>query len=144
MYRHHNSLLQVLLVHFGGPFWAKKDKGAWSIPKGEYLEDEDPLAAAQREFIEETGFPVHGPFLDLGTIKQAGGKYVSAWAFEGDCDPAALVSNLFQMEWPPKSGKMASFPEVDHCRWFSLQEAEDFMQESQKPFLAALQKALYG
>ena len=106
MYRRHNRQLEVLLVHPGGPFWAKKDLGAWSISKGEYVEGELPLEAAKREFQEETGFPAAGDFLELGTVQQASGKVVSAWAFEGDCDPSKLVSNLCQIEWPPRSGRM--------------------------------------
>src|SRR4051812_30344576 len=105
MYRRREEGLEVLLVHPGGPFWAKKDLGAWTIPKGEYAHDEPPLEAAKREFSEETGFVAEGPFLELGTIKQAGGKIVAAWGSEGDCDPERLVSNTCEIEWPPRSGR---------------------------------------
>jgi predicted NUDIX family NTP pyrophosphohydrolase len=138
MYRRRPGGLEVFLVHPGGPFWTKKDAGAWSIPKGEYGEDEDALAAARREFREETGFAAEGRFESLGQVKQAGGKIVSAWAFEGDCDPEELVSGTFQMEWPPRSGKLAEFPEVDRGRWFSLVEAREFVLKSQEIFLDRL------
>ena len=108
--------LEVFLAHPGGPFWARKDEGVWTIPKGEYFEGEEPLTAAQREFREETGFEAHGEFFELGTVKQTGGKLVSAWAFEGDCDPAKLTSNLCTVEWPPRSGKRIEIPEVDRNR----------------------------
>src|SRR3982751_4847950 len=104
MYRERAGLLEVFLVHPGGPFWAKKDDGAWSIPKGEYSETEDALEAAKREFAEETGFPVEGEFLALGEVKQPGGKVVIAWALEQDVDPLSIKSNSFELEWPPKSG----------------------------------------
>jgi predicted NUDIX family NTP pyrophosphohydrolase len=138
MYRRYNRELQVFLVHPGGPFWAKKDMGAWSISKGEYLEGEVPLEAAKREFLEETGFTVQGTFLELGTVQQSGGKVVSAWAFEGDCDPAAMVSNRCQMEWPPRSGRMIEIPEVDRAEWFSMGEARGRILKSQAPFLDRL------
>jgi predicted NUDIX family NTP pyrophosphohydrolase len=134
--------LEVFLVHPGGPFWAKRDLGAWSIPKGEYPADEDPLAAARREFQEETGFATDGEFLELGTVRQAGGKFVSVWAFEGDRDPAKLTSNHFQMQWPPRSGKMADFPEVDRGAWFNLREAHVRILAGQRPFLDLLEKKL--
>ena len=134
--------VQVLLVHPGGPFWAKKDLGAWTVPKGEYDDSEDPLEAAKREFAEETGFPVSGPFLPLGSLKQPSGKTVSVWAFESDCDPAALVSNSFEMEWPPKSGRKASFVEIDRAGWFSLKEAREKLVKGQVGFLNALEKAV--
>ena len=133
---------EVFLVHPGGPFWAKKDLGAWSIAKGEYAEGEPPLDAARREFHEETGFVAVGDFLDLGTIKQAGGKLVSAWAFAGDCDPANLVSNRFQIEWPPRSGRLMDFPEVDRGAWFSLAAARERILKSQIPFLERLAQLL--
>jgi predicted NUDIX family NTP pyrophosphohydrolase len=146
MYRRSRDELEVFLVHPGGPFWAKKDLGAWTIPKGEYAEGEEPLAAAIREFTEETGFPVPGPdetsFTDLGTIRQTGGKLVHVWAFEGDCDPAALVSNRFQMEWPPRSGNLAEFPEADRGDWFSLGEAQERILASQQQILNLLARAL--
>src|SRR5215472_2999754 len=138
MYRRRGYALEVFLVHPGGPFWAKKDAGAWSIPKGEYAESEEPLAAAQREFAEETGFVARGDFVDLGAVKQTGGKVVRAWSFEGDCDPAELKSNLFEMEWPPRSGRVASFPEVDRAGWFSIAEAREKMLTGQFPLLDAL------
>src|ERR671925_355079 len=108
LYRRRNRI-EIFLVHPGGPFWMKKDAGAWTLPKGEYEEGEDALAAAQREFEEETGIRPTGPFIPLGEIRQAGGKLVSAWAFEGDCDVHSLRSNLFSVEWPPRSGKMCEF-----------------------------------
>jgi predicted NUDIX family NTP pyrophosphohydrolase len=134
--------VEVLLVHPGGPFWAKKDKGAWSISKGEYADGEQPLDAAKREFEEETGFSAQGEFLELGQVQQSGGKVVSAWAFAGDCDPAKLVSNRFSMEWPPRSGRMIEFPEVDRGGWFAIQDAKDQILKSQAPFLDRLQQLL--
>ena len=146
MYRMRHSLqaksLEVLLVHFGGPFWAKKDLGAWSIPKGEYLAEEDPLAAARREFHEETGFPAEGEFRALGEIRQAGGKSVLAWAFRGDCDPTKLKSNNFRMEWPPGSGHQIEAPEVDRAAWFSLPAARERMLRGQLPLLDRLVQLL--
>jgi predicted NUDIX family NTP pyrophosphohydrolase len=134
--------VEVLLVHPGGPFWAKKDKGAWSISKGEYADGELPLDAAKREFEEETGFSTQGEFLELGQVQQSGGKVVSAWAFEGDCDPAKLVSNRFSMEWPPRSGRMIEFPEVDRGGWFAIHDAKEQILKSQAPFLDRLQHLL--
>ncbi len=142
MFRYRESALEVFLVHPGGPFWAKKDAGAWGIPKGEYTADEDALDAARREFQEETGFTADGNFLELGAVKQAGGKVVSVWGVEGDCDPAALVSGTFQMEWPPRSGRQAEFPEVDRGAWFSLEEARERILSSQRPVLDLLTKRL--
>lgn len=138
MYRRTEQALEVFLVHPGGPFWAKKDLGAWSIPKGEYELDEDPLVAARREFEEETGASVNGDFRSLGDTKQAGGKIVVVWSVEGDLDPAKLRSNTFQMEWPPKSKRMAEFPEVDRWAWFSLEAAQGKILKSQKIFLDRL------
>jgi predicted NUDIX family NTP pyrophosphohydrolase len=138
MYRLRDGELQVLLVHPGGPYWARKDAGAWSIPKGEYAEGEEPLAAAQREFVEETGFSLAGPFLPLTPVRQLGGKVVVAWAVEGDCDPAGLQSNTFSMEWPPRSGKTAEFSEVDRAEWFSITEAGDKLLPGQRPLLTQL------
>jgi len=138
MYRYRNDELEVFLVHPGGPFWMKKDWGSWSIPKGEYEEGEDPQRAAMREFHEETGFTVDGAMRELGVVKQAGGKIVSAWCFEGDCDPENLVSNRFQMEWPPRSGRMAEFPEVDRGAWFSIAAAREHILKSQAPFIDRL------
>ncbi|HYA28347.1 MAG TPA: NUDIX domain-containing protein [Acidobacteriota bacterium] len=115
--------IEVFLVHPGGPFWSKKDAGAWSVPKGEIGVGEDPLQAAKREFQEETGFKIDGEFYPLDAVKQSGGKVVQAWAVEADCDPAQLRSNRFSMEWPPKSGKTQDFPEVDRAAWFNVEEA---------------------
>jgi predicted NUDIX family NTP pyrophosphohydrolase len=142
MYRIRKGHLEVFLVHPGGPFWADRDTRAWSIPKGEYGEDEEPLKAAVREFGEETGFTAQGDFLDLGFVKQAGGKVVMAWAFQGDCDPHNLSSNVCQMEWPRRSGRMIEFPEVDRGGWFSLTEARKRILESQAPLLVVLSQRL--
>lgn len=133
--------LEVFLVHPGGPFWAKKDDGAWSIPKGEYEQTEDALDAAQREFHEETGFTATGAFLELGTIKQAGGKTITAWAFEGDCDPQHLKSNLCQIEWPPHSKRLIDIPEIDRGAWFSIPEARKRILKSQQPLLEVMASA---
>jgi predicted NUDIX family NTP pyrophosphohydrolase len=142
MYRRRDGGLEVLLVHPGGPFWAKKDLGAWSIPKGEYSEGEDPFHAARREFTEETGFDTgfaaDRDFIDLGTIKQAGGKLVSVWAVKGDCDPAALHSNTCTIEWPPRSGRQLEIPEVDRAAWFGLGEAGERILKSQAPVIGLL------
>jgi predicted NUDIX family NTP pyrophosphohydrolase len=128
--------LEVLLVHPGGPFWAKKDLGAWSIPKGEHDEGEDAQACARREFAEETGSePAPGELVDLGTIRQKAGKIVQAWALEGDLDAAAIRSNTFTMQWPPRSGKMQDFPEVDRAEWFALEEARQRINSAQAEFL---------
>jgi predicted NUDIX family NTP pyrophosphohydrolase len=134
--------LELMLVHPGGPFWAKKDEGAWSIPKGLADEGEDLLAAAKREFLEETGAAVEGECLDLGAHKQPGGKLLAAWAHEGDFEPASLKSNTFAMEWPPHSGKTAEFPEVDKAAWYSLDEALRKVNKGQAPILTALVKRL--
>ena len=130
--------LEVLLVHPGGPFWAKKDDGAWSIPKGEFAAGEDPLTAARRELAEETGFAVDGELRPLGNVKQAGGKVVHAWALEGDLDADAIRSNMFSMEWPPRSGRMQQFPEVDRAAWFGIDEARVKLLKGQLPLLDAL------
>lgn len=129
-------------MHPGGPFWARKDAGAWSIPKGEYLPDEDPLAAARREVEEETGLLVDGDFVALEPVKQAGGKTVIAWAVEGDCDPATLRSNTFTAEWPPKSGKHAEFPEVDRAAWFTIPGALEKINQGQRPLLIQLARTV--
>jgi predicted NUDIX family NTP pyrophosphohydrolase len=142
MYRKRDRGLEVLLAHPGGPFWANKDRGAWSIPKGEYGAGEDPLEAAKREFEEETGFAANGIWHELGQVRQAGGKIVSVWAFEGDCDPGNLISNRCQVEWPPRSGSLIDFPEVDRGAWFSLTEARERILKSQEPFLDALLRKL--
>ncbi|MGH6919984.1 MAG: NUDIX domain-containing protein [Geminicoccaceae bacterium] len=138
MYRRRGGALEVLLVHSGGPFWARKDAGAWSIPKGEIDPSEEPLAAARREFAEETGFAADGAFLPLASITQAGGKVVQAWAFEGDADPAALQSNSFSIEWPPRSGQQKSFPEVDRAAWFPLDLARQKINPAQVALLDEL------
>jgi predicted NUDIX family NTP pyrophosphohydrolase len=142
MYRGSIDDLEVFLVHPGGPLWAKKDKGAWTIPKGEYEEDEDPLVAARREFEEETGFHATGEFIDLGSIKQKSGKIVTAWAFQGDCDPAKLISNTCEIEWPPRSGRHFEIPEVDRGRWFDVDEARKYIRMEQEKLLDSLQAAL--
>ena len=123
LYRKNEDQLQVFLVHPGGPFFKNKDLGAWSIPKGEYISDEEPLTAAKREFNEETGHTVDGDFIELNAVKLKSGKTVKAWALEGDINHTTVSSNLFEMEWPPKSGKMQSFVEVDRGDWFTIDEA---------------------
>jgi predicted NUDIX family NTP pyrophosphohydrolase len=138
MYRYRNSAVEVLLVHPGGPLWAKKDFGAWSIPKGEYAEGDDPLEAARREFEEETGFAAGGKFIELGEVKQSGGKAVIAWAFEGDCDPGELRSNTFSMEWPPHSGRRIEAPEVDRGAWYGVEDARARLLAGQRAFLDRL------
>ncbi len=131
--------LEVLLVHPGGPFWAKKDEGAWSIPKGEHDEGEDALACAIREFTEETGSePMPGELQDLGAIKQKAGKVVQAWALEGDLDAANVRSNTFTMQWPPRSGQMREFPEVDKAAWFGVNQARERINPAQAAFLDRL------
>jgi predicted NUDIX family NTP pyrophosphohydrolase len=142
LYRRGNNGIEVFLVHPGGPFWTKKDRGSWSIPKGEHTEGEDAIAAAQREFQEETGFTASGNFIALGEVRQPGGKIVAAWAVEGDCDPAQLRSNTFQLQWPPRSGKQIEVPEVDRGDWFSLAEAKVKLLAGQTPFLDRLQELL--
>lgn len=142
LYRSMDGEIEVFLVHPGGPFWARKDAGVWSIPKGEYLEGEDPLAAAKREFAEETGSAVDGEFIPLGEIKQAGGKVVIAWALEGDLDTGAITSNTFQLEWPPKSGTIREFPEVDAADWFAPELARSKLLPSQIDFIDRLRKLL--
>ena len=134
-YRLKSGRLQVLLVHPGGPFWAKKDIGAWSIAKGEYVEGEDPLQAALREFFEETGHRPTGPFFPLSRRKQPSGKIIDAWAAESDWDASNLVSNTFTMEWPKGSGKVREFPEVDRAAWFSPDDARRKLLASQAPLL---------
>jgi predicted NUDIX family NTP pyrophosphohydrolase len=142
LYRRRAGGLEVLLVHPGGPFWAKKDSGAWSIPKGEYSEGDDPLAVARREFVEETGARLEGECVPLGEVVQPGRKVVTAFALEGDLDPATLRSNTFELEWPPKSGRKATFPEIDRALWFSPAEAEQKILSGQRPFLERLKKAI--
>jgi len=142
MFRRRGSNFEVFLVHPGGPFWREKDVGAWSIPKGEYEEGEDPLDAAKREFEEETGIKADGEFVALGQTKQSGGKVISAWAFEGDCSPAEIRSNMFSMEWPPKSGHKQEFPEVDRADWSNLKEARTRILKGQVVFLNRLMDRL--
>ncbi len=141
VYRMRGSGLEVFLVHPGGPCWQRKDAGAWTIPKGELDGDEDPLAAARREFTEETGFTASEPFADLGVIKQAGGKTVHAFVAAGDFDATAIVSNHFKLEWPPKSGRWTEFPEVDRAAWFTLEDARAKINPAQIELLDRLQAA---
>lgn len=122
-YRKVNKQVEFFLVHPGGPFWKNKDEAAWSIPKGEFNDDEDPLIAAKREFEEETGISINGDFISLSPVRQKSGKTVYAWAVETDIDTANIKSNFFEMEWPPKSGRTQAFPEVDKGEWFKLKEA---------------------
>jgi predicted NUDIX family NTP pyrophosphohydrolase len=138
MYRRSDVDLEVFLVHPGGPLWASKDKGAWTVPKGEYEQDENPLVAARREFEEETGFQAIGDFHDLGSIRQKSGKIVTAWAFQGDCDPTKLASNTCEIEWPPHSGRRIEIPEVDRGRWFGVEEAQEYIRDEQRPLLDKL------
>ncbi len=142
MYRRKGGELQVLLVHPGGPFWKNKDAGAWSIPKGEIDPGEDPLLAAKREFEEELGFAPAGTFRELKPVRQKSGKVVRAWAFEGDCDTTLCQSNTFQLEWPPHSGRMQDFPEVDRAEFFSLPEGKMRINPAQVPLLGELKAAL--
>ena len=142
LYRVSDQGLQVFLAHPGGPLWAKKDLGAWSIPKGELDPEEDALAAAQREFAEETGQQVTGDFIPLTPLKQPGGKTVHAWAVEGECDPGAVRSNLFTIEWPPRSGRRQEFPEIDRAGWFSIEEARGKILQGQAGFLDELVRKL--
>ena len=130
--------MQVLLVHPGGPFWRKRDEGAWSIVKGELADSEDPEAAARREFSEETGWLAEGDLVLIGEIRQAGGKHVLAFALDADFDPATLNSNTFEIEWPPRSGQRQAFPEVDQAEWFSLEQAREKMIARQRPLLERL------
>lgn len=138
MYRFKDTLLEVLLVHPGGPYWAKKDEGAWSLPKGEYNNDEEPFDVAKREFKEETGYEAEGEFLPLSPIKQPSSKVIIAWAFEGDCDANAIQSNTFTMEWPPRSEKQMEFPEVDRAEWFSINMAKKKLLKGHVGFIDEL------
>ncbi|HEY7302703.1 MAG TPA: NUDIX domain-containing protein [Bryobacteraceae bacterium] len=138
LYRRPGHQIEVFLVHPGGPFWAKKDEGAWSIPKGEHPEEEDPLAAAKREFYEETGFSPSGHFIELGEVKQPSGKRLRVWAVEGDCDPGQLKSNAFRLEWPPRSGHQIQVPEADRGAWFSIAAGKVHLLRGQIPFLEML------
>lgn len=138
LYRKNGGTFQVFLVHPGGPFFMNKDDGSWSIPKGEFLDDEDPLEAAKREFEEETGKVITGKFIPLNPITQKGGKTVLAWAVEGDIDPAIIKSNHFEIEWPPRSGKQKSFPEIDRAAWFDLDIAKIKINTAQADFIKEL------
>ena len=138
MYRFCDSTLEVFLVHPGGPYWAKKDAGAWSIPKGEFSEKEDRFGAAKREFREETGFLPEGNFVPLRPVRQPGGKVVYAWVIKGDCDAKTIVSNTFSMEWPPRSGKYQEFPEVDRAGWFAMDVAREKILKGQLGLLEEL------
>jgi predicted NUDIX family NTP pyrophosphohydrolase len=142
LYRRGPEGLEVFLVHPGGPLWAGKDEGAWSIPKGEYILSEDPLTAGRREFKEETGFVPEGEVIPLTSLKQSSGKIVQAWALEGDCDAGAIRSNPFTMEWPPRSGRRQEFPEVDRAAWFSLEVARRKITKGQVGFLEELEHIL--
>jgi predicted NUDIX family NTP pyrophosphohydrolase len=144
MYRKRNQQLEVLLVHLGGPFWVKKDAGAWFVPKGEVNPGEDELAAAKREFQEETGLAPGTDLLPLGSVKHKSGKTVSAWTFEGDCDPATLRSNTFEMEWPPRSGKTREFPEIDRAAFFTVEAAREKMHPTEFEFVTRLFKVISG
>jgi predicted NUDIX family NTP pyrophosphohydrolase len=142
MYRRRGGAPEVFLVHPGGPFFAKKDLGAWSIPKGEIDEGEDARATAEREFEEETGFKAGGAFLPLAPATQKGGKIVLAWAVEGDCEPEKMKSNTFTMEWPPRSGRQQEFPEIDRAGWFTIEAAKQKINPAQSSFLEELQRLL--
>lgn len=140
MYRSHEGMLQVLLVHPGGPFFKRKDEGAWSIPKGEVELGEEPLDTARREFMEEVGIPPTGSFIELTPVKQKGGKIVHAWAFQGECDPSSIVSNTFLMEWPPKSGRQVEFPEIDRAEFFDTAAAKRKINTAQMAFVEELER----
>jgi predicted NUDIX family NTP pyrophosphohydrolase len=143
VFRERDGELEVLLGHMGGPFWARKDDGAWSIPKGGCEPGEDPYAAARREFTEEMGTaPPDGPALELGEVRQRGGKRVVAWAVAGDLDPASVASNTFELEWPPRSGRMQTFPEVDRAEWFDLETARRKLVRAQAALIDALEQRL--
>lgn len=139
LYRLVNDTIEVLLVHPGGPFWSKKDLGAWSIPKGEFDDDENPLDAAIREMEEETGLKASGEFIELTPLKQKSGKLVYAWALQKDIDPEKIKSNHFEIEWPPKSGTKRSFPEIDKADWYELDEARKKILEGQASFITELE-----
>ena len=143
LYRRGGRQLEVLLVHPGGPLWSRRDAGVWSIPKGEYEDGEDPATAARREYAEEIGSPVpEGDPLDLGEIRQRSGKLVRAWAVPGDLDASAIRSNTFALEWPPRSGRMSQFPEVDRAQWFTLEAARKRINPAQIPLLERLAAAV--
>jgi predicted NUDIX family NTP pyrophosphohydrolase len=141
LYRKRDATLEVLLVHPGGPLWARRDLGAWSLPKGEYEPGEDPLSAARREFAEELGLPPpDGQLYELGEVRQKSGKRVSAWAVEGDFDPERLTSNTFALQWPPRSGRMQEFPEVDRAAWFTIEQARERINPAQVALLDRLER----
>jgi predicted NUDIX family NTP pyrophosphohydrolase len=142
LFRETSGHLEVLLAHPGGPFWSKKDEGAWSIPKGEFEEGEDPLEAAKREFEEEMGSPMQGEAVPLGQLKQPSGKIIYAWAVRGDFNPDLLKSNTFPLEWPPKSGRIQEFPEVDRAGWFPIETARQKIIKGQSGFLEQLQEVV--
>ncbi|GFO55845.1 DNA mismatch repair protein MutT [Geomonas sp. Red276] len=144
LFRFRDHRLELFLVHPGGPFWAKKDLGAWSIPKGEYGQGEDPFAVAKREFQEETGQTIDGDFRELNMVRQPGGKQVRAWAVQGDCDAERISSNTFMMEWPPKSGRQAEFPEVDRAGWFTVEQAREKILKGQVGFIDQLREMVSG
>lgn len=145
VYRRADTGIEVLLGHMGGPFWARKDAGAWTIPKGEPEGGEDLVDAARREFTEELGLPVPGgPLLELGEVHQRGGKRVTAWAVEGDLDPASIVPGTFEMEWPPRSGTVRRFPELDRVAWFRIADARERVVTGQRPLLDRLLRDLRG
>ena len=141
LYRVRDGELEVFIAHMGGPYWANKDEGAWSIVKGEYEDGEEPLAAARREFLEETGSsPPDGPTVELGEVRQSSGKRIVAWAIEGDFDPGGVVSNTFSIEWPPRSGRQQQFPEIDRAAWFDTTTAREKLVKGQVPFIDALER----
>ena len=144
LYRFTNDLAEILLVHPGGPFWAKKDLGAWSIPKGEFEANENPLDAAKREVEEETGIKVQGEFIELTPAKQKSGKVIYAWAQQKDINPEQIKSNNFEIEWPPKSGKKKSFPEIDKAAWFEVEDAKKKINAGQVPLITELETKLAG
>ena len=143
LYRTGRGVVEVLIAHPGGPFWARKDEGAWSIPKGEYEVDEDPAVAARREFLEELGSPApEGELIDLGEVRQKSGKLVRAWALAGDFDTSTVHSNTFPLEWPPRSGRVREVPEVDRAEWFTLEQARERINPGQIPLLERLERAM--
>jgi predicted NUDIX family NTP pyrophosphohydrolase len=142
MYRLQRGEIEALLVHLGGPFWAKKDEGAWFIPKGEIMQGEDEFSAAKREFQEETGIKPQGQFAPLGKVRHKSGKTVVAWAFEGNCDPLSIKSNTFRIEWPPRSGRQREFPEVDRAQWFTMEAARNKIHRDEFELLKRLGEGL--
>jgi predicted NUDIX family NTP pyrophosphohydrolase len=144
MFRRRSAAVEVLLAHPGGPYWRNRDLGVWSLPKGKVDPSEELCEAARREFCEETGLSCDGTCIPLGEVHQKGGKVIHAWAFEGDCDPASTRSNTFSMEWPPKSGRMQDFPEIDRTEFFSLAEAKRRLNAAQAAFVERLELVLSG